>query len=257
MSRSNKTLRSPVTRYFTWKGAEGKIVYYDKEAGKNIEVPFPFGFLVLDELSTIAGFHKPSNSGFRSNEVRDMREESLFVRNRQGIVAKGLYEEIKDEIKSKGAKYAKSIYIAYKDDTNELAIGNLQVSGAALTAWIEFGKKFNVEVVAVNITDAKAEKNGATDYFTPVFAGQDASEASDRAAEQLDKELQPYLGNRSKATDRDAVLHEDHDDEDDIVETGDDEPIDQNVAPESAPRAGAAAPAEPEEKPIKLSEVPF
>lgn len=254
MSRSNKTMKSPVTRYIKWKGAEGKLAYYDKEQGKDIEIPFPFTFLVLDELNTVAGFHKQSNSGFRSNEVRDMREQPFYVRNKQGIVAKGLYEQIKDEIKAKGAKYAKSIYIAFKDDTNELVIGNLQVSGAALTSWIDFGKKFNPEEVAVVITGATEEKNGATTYFTPDFAGQEVSEATDKAAIALDHELQVYIGGRlDKAPADDFATSHDDDDEDDIVDTGDEEPIDTNVAPEK-PRT---PPAEPEEKKINLSEVPF
>ena len=259
MSRSNPTAKSPVARYFTWKGADGEVVYYDKEKGKNIVVELPFTFLVLDELSTIGGFHKPSNSGFRSNEVRDMREETLFVRNRNGVIAKGLYEGIKDEIKAKGAKYAKSIYIAFKDDTKELVIGNIQVSGAALTAWIEFSKKFNVEKVAVVIADKKAEKNGSNDYFTPVFAGQDTSEATEKESQALDRELQNYLGVRlSKAEPAGEYNADGPADEDDTTAIESEaEPINENVAPASGPRAGDKPAEDEESKPIKLSDVPF
>jgi len=198
MSRSKPTAKNPATRFFQWGGGEGKISYYDKEAEERIDVPFskkkPFIFLVLDELNTITGFSKGDQSSVWSNEVRDMSKESLAVRTGKGLKLRGVYKEIKGELAGIGGKYAKSVYIAYKNDEGELVIGHIKLAGAALSAWIDFNKKWDVYKVAIKLEDIKAETNGATKYFVPVFAGLPVSESTNNEAKELDNELQTYLG---------------------------------------------------------------
>jgi hypothetical protein len=73
MSRSNPQdhLQNPATRWFEWNGERGEIRYYDKELKKNVEVPLPFTFLLLDEVATVRGWHDPQRLGYYANEVRD------------------------------------------------------------------------------------------------------------------------------------------------------------------------------------------
>ena len=208
MSLSKPQLKNPATRFLQWRGGAeafkgddgktrhegGKVTYYDKDAQENYEVDLPFIFIVLDELTTITGFSEKDQSGFWSNEIRDLSREKLVVKTKSGTVASGLYGEISEGIKGKGAKYAQSVYIAFKDEDGNLQIGNIKIAGAALTAWIEFKKRFDISQCAVFITDEpKLEKKGTNYYFSPVFEGQNLSNAARDAAVKLDQELQKYL----------------------------------------------------------------
>lgn len=210
MPINNPQAKSPVTRRFKWSGGAdvvktkdadgkeieevvgGKVSYYDKEDEQDHEVPFPFRFLVLDEVHTIGGFSDADKSSFWANEVRDLKEP-LTVKTSAGVKARGLYADLGD-VKASGAKYAKSAYIAYYDEAGELAIGNIKIMGAALRAWIEFNKKFDTSKVAVELTGADGpHKKGKTLYFIPVFNGLNIKEATLDAAKELNRQLQEYL----------------------------------------------------------------
>lgn len=227
-----------------WRGGEeggGRVTYYDKEKKEEYAMKLPMGFTVLDELHTITGFSKKDLSGFWSNEVRDLGDE-LIVKTKAGTVARGKYGDIKDGINAKGAKYAKSVYIAFKDEEGELQIGNLKIYGAALTAWIEFQKRYDIGKVGVLITKTpKAEKNGTNDYFVPEFKPLELQKATLGAARVLDETLQSYL---------DTYLYRktSNRDEDEIEEDEDE--------PEEKPAVKKAAKEDNDQK-IDLSEIPF
>lgn len=192
MSRSNPTQTNPAKRFFKWSGDDGKLVYYDKEKQQEVEVKLPFEFLVLDQLATMTGFSKKDKSSYWSNEVRSVAKEEFTVRTADGIKVTGLYKDLTD-VRAKGAKYAKSIYVAYKDG-DTFVIGNLKASGAALTAWIELSNKYVLDNGKVVLTAAVQAENGATTYFVPKFTWEPSETEEDEAAVSLDKELQAYLG---------------------------------------------------------------
>lgn len=271
MSLSNPTAKNPSTRFLQWKGGAeafkdkdgktnhegGKVTWYDKENQQDVEVKLPFSFIVLDELNTITGYSESNRSGFWSNEVRDLKNEILVVKTKAGqgvrVVAKGTYDQIKDEIKAQGGKYTKSVYIAYKDDQGELAIGHIKIAGSALTAWIEFQKQYDVSKCAVFITDTpKLEKKGSNYYFSPVFEGQNMSEATKQAAIKLDRELQGYLNTYLSRKPDEEVDPADYPENDEPEAESNDEPAEETAeAEETAP-----APKQDEDK-INLSDVPF
>lgn len=214
MSRSNPTegAKNPSTRWFEWAGgADGGFVrWYDKDAEKHIKVDGPFIFLVLDELSTVKGWHEPSESSIYANEVRDLRQDALVVKSfKGGELASGLYADIKDKIVAKGGHYHASVYVAYRDG-EELKIGNLGLKGAALGAWMDFkkaagskkdgnGKSVRAYYVdAVAITDFEQAKKGGTVYRVPKFALKPVSEATNQQAAGLDAELQAYFADYLK-----------------------------------------------------------
>lgn len=209
MSRSNPidSVRNPATRWFEWAGGNdgGFIRWYDKEAKESVTVPLPFTFLLLDELSTVKGWHDPSGSGIYANEVRDTRQDVLVVRSfKGGELASGIYKAIKDRVATQGGHYCASLYLGYKDGS-ELKIGNLTLKGAAASAWMEFkrsaptkkdaaGRSLRAYYVdAVKITEYEQLKKGATVYRVPVFSLQQVSEDSNRQAAALDAELQTFL----------------------------------------------------------------
>jgi hypothetical protein len=191
MSRSTPTLTNPSKHFFRWK--DGKITYYSKEKQSDIEVKLPFEFLVLDQLATITGFCEPDNSGYWSNEVRKVAEEPFTVKTGKGVKQSGLYKDLTD-VRSKGAKYAKSIYIAYFDpEYDALVIGNMQVSGASLTAWIDASKKYVVDNGKLRITGATEATKGKVTFYVPTFEWLPSETVEDETAIKLDKELQVYL----------------------------------------------------------------
>jgi hypothetical protein len=296
MSLSRPNLKNPATRFMQWGGGAdnvgtkqepewegGKVSYWDKEAndgeGENIEVALPLTFIVLDELHTITGFNQATKSGFWSNEIRDLANDTLVVRNKSGIVAKGKYADIKDEIKSDGAKYTKSIYIAFYNEEKELVLGHLKLSGAAMSTWIEFTKKVDVSKAAVTLDiDPNVKKNGNINYFVPKFGSMKISQQTLQAATKLDADLQDYLDAylsrkpdteeteyATSAEELDAQGKKDVEIEDieEPVTLGDGTPVDDNEADEPnepqtpAPKPAAKAKATKEPHPTNLNDVEF
>lgn len=285
MSRSQPTAKNPATRFFRWAGGSekiverkivggkevteekyigGKVQYYDKENGVNVEMELPFTFLVLDQLTTITGFNESQQQGYWSNEVK-FNDAELVVRTKKGVQGRGTYQEIK-ALNLSGLKYAKSVYVAYKDDQGELALGNIQIAGSALNAFIEFSKKFDVEKCAVMITDRKLAKKGSNYYFEPVFEGRNVNEQTEKAAAALDEQLQKYFeGYLKRAPDYSNPVATDDEDEpqaDEEDETVDDAPQSAKAA-QKAPAKATAPPAddeeddEPSNNKIDLKDVPF
>jgi len=198
MSRSNQTETNPnpAKYFFKFASSKGTFQYYDKEKKENIQVKLPFRFMVLDTLSTVGGFSKNCNSGFWANEVRNTVTDPLTVRTKDGVFAEGLYrDKIESPLKADGGKFIQSIYIAYKDDSKELVIANIQMLGSALGAWIPFTKANKNEIFkgVVTVKTTIEETNGANTYKVPVFKIGKVTEPTDAAAKVLDEELQVYL----------------------------------------------------------------
>lgn len=194
MSRSNpnESTPNPAVRFFDWQGSEGHFKYYDKEKKETIAVPLPFTFIVLDVLSTVKGWNDADKLSYWSNEVRNTKEDLITVRTKNGVVMTGLYEQVKEKLSSKGAKYTQSVYVAIKEGKN-LVIGNLQLSGSSLTSFIEFAKGKKLTEIGVAVKSAKPMKKGATKYFEPVYEAITVTEATNATATKLDVELQEYL----------------------------------------------------------------
>lgn len=219
MSRSNPTeaVRNPSTRWFQFaSGADGGFVrYYDKEAKANVPLGDAanggkFGFLLLDELATVAGWHDPSESAIFANEVRDTRQDTLVVKSfNGGELASGLYASIKDRIVAVGGHFVSSCYIAYKDG-DSLKIGNIRFKGAALSTWMDFKKQCPTKkdasgksikayyVDAVKIEGFEQQKKGGTTFRVPKFSLAPLSEESNKQALALDAELQAFLSDYLK-----------------------------------------------------------
>lgn len=190
MSRSSPQLTNPAVHFFEWRG--GRLVYWDKEAQKEVVIKLPFQFLVLDQLHTITGYSDQDQSGYWSNETRSTKDD-FNVRTKRGSKYFGPYKNAQGIVQvPTGARYTKSVYIAYKEE-NDWAIGNLKVTGAALNAWIDLSGQYNLENGKVVLTGSTEGKKGATVYQIPTFEYTNSTEAEDNMAIQLDKVLQTYL----------------------------------------------------------------
>lgn len=197
MSRSNPTDQGshPCSRWHEWDGSEGQVRYYDKQTKTNIPIKDDFVFILLDQLSVIKGWHDVSDSGISSNEVRDTTTDPFVVKAFEGgVLASGLYKDIRDRIVSLGGHFTTNCYIAYKDGAI-LSIGSLQLKGAALNAWVEFKKKHRSELYskAVKISGYDEGKKGKITFRMPKFVVTEISPETNEKALALDAELQKYL----------------------------------------------------------------
>lgn len=221
MSRSNPVdgARNPSSRWFEWEGSDegGFVRWYNKESKQQVNVQPPFTFLLLDELSTVKGWHEASASGIYANEVRDTRQDALVVKAfKGGELTSGIYQQIRDTIKARGGHYCASLYIAYKEGA-ELKIGNLSLKGIAANAWMEFKKNAPRKkgpdgktvpayfLDAIKIASYEQGQKGKIVYRVPVFSLLPVSADTNQQAMALDSELQAFLTEYLKRPKADAV----------------------------------------------------
>lgn len=194
MSLSRPQATNPAARFMDWSGSRGELSYWDKEKQERIAVKLPFKFIALDELHTITGYSKVDESGIWSNETRRTSDD-FTVRTKKGIKYVGPYKDSKgvNQVAQHGAKYAKSVYIAHKIG-DEWVLGNLKLSGVALTAWIDLNAKHKTEGNIVALTGSTEGSNGATTFQIPTFeyGGAPSGEILEIAT-GLDRQLQDYL----------------------------------------------------------------
>lgn len=184
---------NPSTKFIEWKSNDKCFNYYDKEAQKNVEIPLPFKFLVLDELHCIKGWNDASSSNIYSNEVKFISKEVMTVKPFKGNeIAKGYYKDIKDKVVAAGGHYTKSIYVMLEDGS----LANISLKGSGVQKWGDFTQKTRNRLADEWVTVAKAEdgKKGAVKFSTPSFSF--ANSISDEEANMADEAfniLESYL----------------------------------------------------------------
>lgn len=217
--------QNPTKHFIQMKN--GELSYYDKELGENVTVPTPLKFVVLDTLATVKGWSGGEDTGIWSNEVKKVGEQELNVRTKNGLIASGLWKDIKDQVVADGGKFHSAVYVAAQG-RDGLEIQCLTMKGAALNAWIEFTKKNNIKQNAITLSDWETQGK-AVKYKVPVFTAEPLDEAEKEEAVVLAKELRAYHDqyfanrdqhNAEQVTNKDVVI-------DDI----DDEPIDLSEIP--------------------------
>lgn len=195
----NDSLVNPAKIFYSWSGDGdngGVFKYYDKDEKKNVLTPVsaekPFTFIVIGVCSTIKGFSESAKSGIWANEVKDLKSP-FTVRTKDGIMAQGLYENIKEKVSANGGKFSQSVYAAMKAADGSLQIVNIQLYGSALGPWIDFCKKTKLHEVAVQVKGVEKGKKGKTEFYTPVFSEMKVSKKTDDEAGVLQAELNQYL----------------------------------------------------------------
>lgn len=198
MSRSNpKENLSPIKRRYSLN-AHGKkggfLSYYDKKTEEKLEVKLPFQFIQLDTLVGISGYNRAEKSGIWSNHIHNSAQQELVVKLGGKTHSKGLYQEIKANLPS-GAKFCNFVYLGYKNEAGELEIGLLEIKGASLSSWFDLKKSVNIDKEAVVVKELILHDDGDEDnsYYSMVFDSKEISEETNKAAVDLDIELQKYL----------------------------------------------------------------
>lgn len=191
---TNETqLKNPSAKFISFKGTSGKWVYFDKslgEKGDNVEIKAPIDFIVLDELSTIRGYHDASQSGIYSNEVRKTSTDTLWVKAfKGGDIDSGLYKDIKGNLQ--GGKYSKSVYAMLDGE-----IVNFNFVGISLSSWIEKG--FTTRNVRIE-SEMEKGKKGTNEYYIPKFTQIEPDDAKMAQAKELHSKLQDFLAEKLQA----------------------------------------------------------
>lgn len=177
-------LENPCKKFL--KFSSKKVSYYDKEKKENVEVKTPFEFTALIQLSAMSGFDEANQCGIYSNEVEKLGEQLMKVVSfKGGDIACGLYGDIKDKAKGKGARYTASVYGLLDGE-----LVNLQLRGASLQGWIEKtpGTKFKVGAYTEG-------KKGAIKYDIPTFEPVSFKDEEEKKAarDALDDLMKNYL----------------------------------------------------------------
>ena len=210
---------NPATKFIEWKSNDKCFNYYDKEAQKNVEIPLPFKFLVLDELHCIKGWNDASSSNIYSNEVKFISKEVMTVKPFKGNeIAKGYYKDIKNKVVSAGGHYTKSIYVMLDDGS----LANISLKGSGVQKWGDFTQKTRNRLADEWVTVAKAEdgKKGAVKFSTPSFSfansiSDEEANMADEAFNILESYLKTYL---TKA--EPAIVEEEEDDFEPTIDDG-------------------------------------
>ncbi len=188
MSRTNTEVertgsKNPSKRFVEFNGEKGIFTFYNKESKQNEQIPFPVSFLVLDQRHTVKGWSKTKNSAIYSNEVMNLNEEEMHVRVFKGDdkdIAKGLYTQIKDKVKTAGGNYVRSIYVMlYIKETDSWEMANISLKGAATFEWNEFLNNMKTDkynsMIFVSEKNIETKKMGNIVYKVPKFGSKELS----------------------------------------------------------------------------------
>lgn len=185
--------KNPSKKFLEWKSDNKNFSYYDKDKGANVTVGLPFKFLVLKEMHTVKGWHDASESGIYANEVENIGKDKITVKAfKGGVIASGIYKDIKEVVSSQGANYSKSIYCM--DDSGSII--NIQFKGACVQAWGDFTQKGRVRLSDewVIIEAAEDKKKGKVNYSVPIFKYESPiSKEDDNKADASYSQLKEYF----------------------------------------------------------------
>ncbi len=195
ISHKTETSKSsnPTSKYLDWKSNDKAFEYYDKNAGEKVKVGLPLKFVFLQHYHTVKGWNDSSESGIYSNEVFYIGSEPMTVRSfKGGVIAEGLYKDIKPTITNAGGKYHRSVYVMLEDGT----LANISMKGAVVREWSEFMEenKNLVDGQWIEVNSAKDQKKGSIKYSTPEFTmGSNLTAKQSSQADVVASQLKEYL----------------------------------------------------------------
>lgn len=203
ISHTNEAPKSanPTSKYLEWKSNDKSFSYYDKEAGENVKVELPLKFLFLQNYHTVKGWNDASESGIYSNEVFYIGSEPMTVRSfKGGVIAEGLYKDIKPTITAAGGKYNRSIYVMLEDGN----VANISLKGSGVRQWSDFmeANKNIIDNQWIEVLTSNDEKKGSIKYSTPEFTvGANLTKQDSAKADDVAAELKTYLDGYFKKED--------------------------------------------------------
>ena len=194
MDNGFEKVKNPCKKFLKYSGGTGLLSYWDKDAAKKVELKNPVSFTEITTLSTIVGWDEKSSSNIYSNEVASTKTP-FTIRSKDGELCTGVWKDISDVAKGKGAKFAVSVYAILDKE-----LVNIKFSGSALKPY------FDKEAGSlVTITGSEKQKKGATEYVTPIFECSHLDDASEQEAMGLARPAIEYIEAKLKAKPETAV----------------------------------------------------
>lgn len=208
IERPERKQANPAKKFLEWKSDEKCFAYYDKAKGENVKVELPLKIVILEHYHTVKGWNDKSESGIYSNEVFAIGSDPLEVKAfKGGLIAKGLYKEVKPVIQSAGGHYCRSIYAVNTDQ--ELI--NISLKGSGVSSYSDFIQEFgdvNFDKNWIEISEAKEMKKGKVTYSLPVFVKSTPIKDKSKLqpfAETLGEYMAEYLNGTPPTRDNSAV----------------------------------------------------
>lgn len=206
LERPTTESSNPAQRFLEWKSNDKNFSYYDKASGQNISVDLPLKFLFLEHYHTVKGWSDSAGSGIWANEVFLTGTEELTVKSKAGVIAKGLYKDIKTQVNNAGGNYYRSIYVMLEDGS----IVNIALKGAAIggikkeksaskkdePGYSDFYKanQNQTDYHWIECNGVAEGKSGSVKYSIPVFTiGEKISDDENALANAAAKELQDHM----------------------------------------------------------------
>ena len=200
MSRTSQTnsnrVPSPVKFYINFN-QDGEFVYYDAEKKERVSLGSDLDFLVMDTRSAVGGFNKALDARIYSNMVKSVVTEEVTVKCGKETIDKGIWAEIKDRVKAKGAKFCTKVFALAKIN-GTLEPVELDFMGSAIGDWMSFieelGGKWATYSSTISATKGEERKSGKNIYYGVAFSLKPLDPADNDAANAFnDDKLQPYL----------------------------------------------------------------
>jgi len=167
IDRPERKQVNPAKKWIEWNGKKGVFYYYDKTKEKQLELELPISFVVLEEYHTVGGYDNDDETGIYANEVLNIGDEEMLVKNYKGKkIATGIYKEIKENVVKSGGKYYKSIYAVMDGE-----LINIKIKGGVVGSWTKFLEKSwnRLKDEFVTIKEVEDKKKGSIKYKLPIF----------------------------------------------------------------------------------------
>lgn len=277
MLNPGSTLSNPAERFLRWSGKAEAVK--DKEAGKveyeggylfyddkdndyeTVKIDLPLTLYPLGESMSIQGgvydpTNKSNNTFVTSSEFGSWDEPiTVYERHagdeRSAVIARGLWEDIKDTVKAHAGKVRTNLY-AITELNGKRVIVRFEAVGSASRALGDIRRKagasfYNQPLI---IAGVEYKVNGATHYAAPkIQQGEPYDENAVKGLEEYAKTLVEY-GNalRDRNMEKASQMT--------ITDETSDEDYEREMSQGEAPEEGSQEPAEDDDK-IDLSDVPF
>ena len=243
MGRMTEIKTSPVTKTFKWKNqkvgkdpitkkpivlSETGWAYYDKDAdnglnngktGANVFIEMPFEFQWLESATSFSGWNSAKEKSVYSTEVLDLKNDIMTVKCGEDVIAKGLYNQVKDKVKLEGGKYCQAVYGLMNGE-----VVRFLMTGSSRDSWFTIAKsnaKLKDSFVVCYDTNEIPIKTGGS-YEEPVYKFLACSKQQMQEADNAYNELiEPYftymLAPKAK------VVVDKEEDTEDLVPAGEEE----------------------------------
>lgn len=152
--------------YLKWKWAAdgGHFEFYNKEKG--VDEKIALDKMSVEQVSyTIKGWDDVSESAIYSNNITSFTDEELNIRSKSGVLASGLYKDVKEDVLAKWGKL--HIQVDWKTlDWQQIVI---QLKGLNFFQLSETLKGLNKDTDLLVFEWAEDDKKGAVKFKKTKF----------------------------------------------------------------------------------------